>query len=154
MFDTSSSEDLEIDDKSRDSDDESNDDMCERTRNDPPSACPKHFLITPHLNEKKRKREKINDQSSFSSSSRNEKRIRKDLGIIKQSPRNIMGSASDRSMTSKKSSSSRRAKSRTVTAPTPDVIDYIESMSIVKLRKNIRSGQRVKVSILGHCNDH
>lgn len=151
MFDTSSSEEMEMDDKLTDTDDDVDSELVkreleERMRKDPPSACPKHLLITPHLGEKKRKREIANDQYSLSSSSRNEKRIKNDdSGFLKKSPRSTVGSASDRSMTSK-ASSSRRVKSRTVTPPTADVIDWIESLSIGKLRKNICSGQRVKVN--------
>lgn len=145
MFDSSSSDDMDSDDNSKDSDNDSDIGISERTRNDPPSACPKHLLITPHYNVKKRKIESDNEQVSFSSSSRNEKRIKSEKREYTRKYRTTVGSASDRSMASKKSSSSRRAKSRTVTAPTPDVINWIESMPVSKMRKHICSGQRVKV---------
>jgi len=148
MFDSSSSDDLDTDEKSKDSDDDTDIGISERTRNDPPSACPKHLLITQHYNEKKRKAESENEQVSLSSSSRNEKRIKSQEVEFTRNYRTTVGSASDRSMASKKSSCSRRAKSRTVTAPTPDVINWIESMSVSKMRKHICSGQRVKVRFL------
>merc|ERR1712127_1137445 len=143
MFDTSSSEEDELDDKLKDTDEESEilssqQRLEEQMRKDPPSACPKHLLITPNPNEKKRKQDIGSDQCSFSSYSKTGKRRKsEEIYSARKSPRTTVCSTSDRSMTSKKSSSSRKAKSITITPPTPDIIEWIETMSSGKLRSNI-----------------
>ena len=163
MFDTSSSDEMDIDDGIKDSSDNSDHIVSERSvaelmRSDPPSACPKHLLITPSCimddNYKPKKRKQDDIFSSYSTLGQKEKKIRKNedseiqSNKSKKPPRSTICSASDRSVASRKSSSSiatRRAKSRTCSPPSIDVLRWIDSMSASKSRRNICAGTRVKV---------
>lgn len=144
MFEDSSSDEKEFDDVLNDTDEDEQSESKKDSQKKRLGKCknrskPRHLLITSSLNDRKR------DSSDIDSIPIPSQKERKRIKITTTDTIKSKASTGEKSGSSKKSISSKRAKSRTTTPPSPAIISWMETMSVKSQRKHISEGIRVKV---------